>query len=394
MRMLGWSTPRPGWIVGSVVMAALCAASPRAAAQNGSPASGLVAGVVRDEAGNEIASVEVAVEGTALRTMTDMHGAFLIRRVPLGAASVRVRRLGFAPQTIALVVDSAFAPPIDVALKALPIRLAAVQVKATRRVYSGYMADFNRRRDSNNGGRFFTREQIDSLHPYRTTDLLRRIPGMSFLPTGGGTGTAVRFRGQRCAPLIWVDGTPAVAGYFDPDLIDPRSIAGIEIYSGIGTVPPALTGPTMAPSCGTVAIWTRIPEPRQRKSGRDEERLGAKEAATRLAALVDSLEVYTVSEVDEAVALDSAARFAPLFPEQLRQNHQPGLVIAEFVVDAEGHVEPSTVGVVSSTHPLFTAAVDSALAGAVFRPATRGGRPVRQVVQLPVYFALPGRAGN
>jgi outer membrane biosynthesis protein TonB len=69
-------------------------------------------------------------------------------------------------------------------------------------------------------------------------------------------------------------------------------------------------------------------------------------------------------------------------------------VIAEFVVDAEGHIEPSTLVIVSSTHPLFTAAVDSALAGALFRPATLGGRHVRQVVQLPVYFALPGKEGN
>jgi TonB family protein len=305
-----------------------------------------------------------------------------------------VRRLGFVPQTIAVTVDSAFAPAIDVALTTLPIRLATVQVRSTRRVYTGYMADFNRRRDSNNGGHFFTREQIDSLHPYRTSDLLRRVPGMNLTPTGGGTGMAVRMRGQRCMPLVWVDGTPAVAGYFDPDLIDPRSIAGIEIYSGLGTVPPALTGPIMAGSCGTVAIWTRIPDPRRKNARPDEERVDPKQAATRLAALVDSLQVFTVTQVDEAVTLDSATRFAPQFPEPLRLTRRAGLVITEFVVDVEGRVELATVGVVSSTHPLFTAAVDSALASAVFHPARLEGRPVRQVVQLPVYFALPGKDGN
>jgi hypothetical protein len=399
MRMIRRSTPRARRLSVALGMVAQLAAvslalAPRSAAQEGAPSNGLVPGVVRDDAGNEIASVEVTVEGTGIRTLTDVHGAFLLRRVPLGPASLRVRRLGFAPRTIAVTVDSVFPPAVDVTLTPLPIRLGTVQVRSTKRVYTGYMADFYRRRDTNNGGRFFTREQIDSLHPNRTSDLLRRVPGMNLTPTGGGTGTAVRMRGQRCMPLIWIDGTPAVSAYFDPDLIDPRSIAGIEIYSSLGTVPPALTGPIMAGSCGTIAIWTRIPDPKRKNAPSDEERLDTKQAATRLAALVDSLQVFTVTQVDEAVRLDTAVHFAPQFPDALRHTRRDGLVIAEFVVDVDGHIEPATLGIVSSTHPLFAAAVDSALAGAVFHPAMIAGRPVRQVVQLPVYFALPGKDGN
>ena len=394
MRRVRWSAPLARWVAVSLGVAALCGAgragSAQEGAQDGAPREGVVIGVVRDDAGNEIASVEVTVAGTPIRVLTDGHGAFLLRRVPLGPATIRLRRLGFVPRTVAVDVDSAFAPPVDVALETLPIRLATVQVKASRRVYSGYMAEFNRRRDSNNGGRFFTREQIDSLRPYRTTDLLRRVPGMSFTPMAGGSGTAVRVRGQRCAPLVWVDGTPALAAYFDPDLIDPRAIAGIEIYSGIGTVPPALTGPGMAGSCGTVAIWTRIPDARRKGAQGETAKGDPKQTALHLAALVDSLQVYTVGQVDEAVALDSAMHFAPQFPDELRRSRMAGLVVAEFVVDAEGHVEPTTLGVVTSTHPLFTAAVDSALASAVFTPATLAGRRVRQLVQLPVHFVPPG----
>lgn len=375
-------------------VAALCGVPRAGYAQDDATRGGLIAGVVRDDAGNEIASVEVTVAGTAIRVLSDGHGAFLLRRVPPGSATVRLRRLGFLPQAVTVQVDSAFAPPLDVALTTLPMRLATVQVRVSRRVYSGYMAEFNRRKDSNNGGRFVTLEQIDSMRPYRTTDLLRRMPGMSFTRMANGSGTAVRVRGQQCTPLVWVDGTPAAAAYFDPDLIDPRAIAGIEIYSGIGTVPPALRGPGMAGSCGTIAIWTRIPEPPRRNSAAGNRARDPKQAAARLAALVDSLQVYTVGQVDEAVSLDSTVRFAPHFPEQLRNNRQAGLVVAEFIVDAEGNVEPSTVGVVTSTHPLFTAAVDSALAGAVFHPATLAGRRVRQVVQLPVYFALPGQGSH
>lgn len=352
-----------------------------------SSALGDVAGVVHDEAGNEIASVEVTVEGSPLRALTDAHGAFIFRRVPAGPATLRVRRLGFVPMTIQVVVDSAFAPPLDVAMKTLPIRLNTVEVRATRRVYTGFMADFNRRRDSGLGGHFFTRAQIDSLRPYRTTDLLRRIPGLNLTPAGANE-TVVRTRGQSCLPLIWVDGTPATAAYFDPDNINPRTIEGIEIYSGLATVPAALLGPGLHGACGVIAIWTRIGEPRRKK------KVDAQEAALRLAALVDSLKVYTVTQVDEAARLDTATPFAPDYPDELRRSRMPGLVIAEFVVDTDGHVEPATVGVVTSSHRLFTAAVDSALSTAVFQPAVLAGRHVRQLVQLPVYFLLPGKGGG
>jgi hypothetical protein len=358
--------------------------------QRGAPGPGTLAGVVHDEAGNEIASVEVSINGTTLRAVSDPHGAFILRRVPLGPATLRLRRLGFVPRTLDVTVDSAFAPPIEVALTTLPMRLASVRVNARRPVYTGYAAEFYRRRDSGISGRFFTRAEIDSLKPYRTTDLLRRVPGVSFSSSGGET--IVRTRGQRCTPLVWLDGTPASAAYFDPDHVDPRSIEGIEIYSGVSTVPVALLGPRMAGNCGVIAIWTRIPEPRRKESGKRKG--NPKETAARLAALVDSLQVYTVAQVDEAVSLDTLVRFAPQFPAELRQSKQPGLVVAEFVVDVEGHVEPTTFGVVTSTHPLFSAAVDSALAGAVFHPATRAGRRVRQLVQLPVYFTLPTQGSN
>ena len=373
-------------------LVALPASARDAAAQTGggerasSRALGDVAGVVHDEAGNEIASVEITIVGTPIRVLTDAQGAFVLRRVPAGQATLRVRRLGFVPTTFDIVVDSAFAPPLDVALKTLPIRLNTVEVRATRRVYSGYMAEFNRRRDSGLGGHFFTRAQIDSIRPYRTTDLLRRIPGISFTPAG--SETLVRTRGQRCAPLMWVDGTPATAAYFDPDNINPRTIEGIEIYSGLATVPAALLGPGMRGACGVIAIWTRIGEPRRKK------KIDAQEAALRLAALVDSLKVYTVTQVDEAARLDTARAFSPEYPDELRRSRMPGLVIAEFVVDTGGRVEPATLGVVTSSHRLFTAAVDSALSTAVFRPAVLAGRHVRQLVQLPVYFHLPGKGGG
>jgi len=66
-----------------------------------------------------------------------------------------------------------------------------------------------------------------------------------------------------------------------------------------------------------------------------------------------------------------------------------GDVIAQFVVDTTGRVDLHTVKVLKSTHPAFTAAVEAAIPGWQFQPASVGGRPVKQLVQLPVAFAPP-----
>jgi TonB family protein len=76
-------------------------------------------------------------------------------------------------------------------------------------------------------------------------------------------------------------------------------------------------------------------------------------------------------------------------------------VIAEFVVNADGRVEESTIGMIASSHAPFADAVRRALPPARFTPATRGGRAVRQVVQQtftfdpqPVATRLPESPGR
>jgi outer membrane biosynthesis protein TonB len=49
-------------------------------------------------------------------------------------------------------------------------------------------------------------------------------------------------------------------------------------------------------------------------------------------------------------------------------------------------VEPGTLGIISSSHPLFADAVRRAVAVAVFTPALRAGKPVRQLVHQPFEF--------
>ena len=66
----------------------------------------------------------------------------------------------------------------------------------------------------------------------------------------------------------------------------------------------------------------------------------------------------------------------------------PGQVLAEFVVDTLGHVEIDTFGVISSTNPKFTQAVQRVLPEWAFAPAMLNGKRVRQLVQQPFNFVV------
>jgi bla regulator protein blaR1 len=78
----------------------------------------------------------------------------------------------------------------------------------------------------------------------------------------------------------------------------------------------------------------------------------------------------------------------PRYPDALRKQHVEGAVLAQFVVNPTGQPDVSTFKVLTSDNVLFTSAVKSALAGMRFKPAEVGGRPVRQVVELPFQFSL------
>ncbi|MBV9879276.1 MAG: energy transducer TonB [Gemmatirosa sp.] len=79
---------------------------------------------------------------------------------------------------------------------------------------------------------------------------------------------------------------------------------------------------------------------------------------------------------------------SPRYPEMLKSANVEGTVMAQFVVDTTGRVEPGSFKVLKSDHDLFTQAVKSALQNMRYLPAEVGGRKVKQLVQQPFQFAL------
>jgi TonB family protein len=79
---------------------------------------------------------------------------------------------------------------------------------------------------------------------------------------------------------------------------------------------------------------------------------------------------------------------APRYPDMLRSANVEGEVLAQFVVNTDSTVDMGTLKFLRTTHDLFSAAVRSHLPNMRFSPALVGGRPVKQLLQVPFQFSL------
>jgi hypothetical protein len=135
---------------------------------------------------------------------------------------------------------------------------------------------------NNAQGAYFTAADIERFNPLRVSQLLRRVPTLRVAPNGeifSSRGKA-SLLSKACANglPIYVDNVLLGGGSVDDpsalsdgffgkssphnptaraaiDLLNPTTIAGIEVYSGPATVPPNIAGANS--SCGAILIWTK-----------------------------------------------------------------------------------------------------------------------------------------
>jgi TonB family protein len=319
--------------------------------------------------------VYVGVAGSGIRVRTNEEGLYRLVGIVAGPATLTARRLGYQPYSRWFRLDGGEERTVDIPLGVTTHRLAEIAVTAPREAYESRLAGFTAR-SKLQVGHFVTRERIDRANSSSLSDMLREIPGVKIGPSRS-EGRAIRLRGANCAPLVFVDGFPASAGEFDVDIVDLKSVEGVEVYSGIGSLPAEFTGPRQLDRCGVIAIWSRPARARPR----------APLTQASIGEEVPASGYFTSDQVDEGAELEAGTLDAQ-YPDSLYQAAVRGEVVVEFVVDTAGQVDGSTVDVLSSTDDRFTASVQEALPLARFLPARRGGRRVRQLVQLPITFGL------
>jgi len=100
-----------------------------------------------------------------------------------------------------------------------------------------------------------------------------------------------------------------------------------------------------------------------------------------------STQPYFEFQVEQA-AEPSGGNAQPEYPSSMRETGITGRVMVQFVVGANGRVEPGSIKILESTNSAFAAAVREVLPRHRFSPAKIGGTAVRQIVQQPFVFRL------
>lgn len=100
--------------------------------------------------------------------------------------------------------------------------------------------------------------------------------------------------------------------------------------------------------------------------------------------------VYPISEVTNPPKLASSVNAARLiqesYPADLKSRGVGGMVELQFVVDAKGKVDPSTVEVVDATQTALGEAAKKVAAKLDFNPGKVNGSAVKTKVVLPIIY--------
>lgn len=202
------------------------------------------------------------------RTFTDPSGAFSFTVEDENGYIFQAKRIGYAvTETPVLWTDGYREYRVEIRLDPDAVLLAPIEVVArVKGRESPVLSNFQHRAESG-FGHYITHEDIQRLDPSRVTDLLAHVPGVRLESSGAGLRRDVYLGGRTglapCKAQIFLDGMrwsrrllgEAQSGYTVDDAVLPADVFGIEVYTGVASIPAEFLTPES--QCGVVAIWTR-----------------------------------------------------------------------------------------------------------------------------------------
>ncbi|MDQ2931961.1 MAG: SusC/RagA family TonB-linked outer membrane protein [Gemmatimonadota bacterium] len=216
-------------VVRSIWLTAALASAPRAVrAQEQETQAAVIRGTVRDSATSEpVVGAQVLVLGSTRATSTDSTGAFALR-VPAGAVTLRVQRLGYAPEQRTIEVVEGAVTTVDFRPRAVVVTLSEVQVigygTQDRTQVTGALSTIE--------GSEIAGQPVAGLD----AALQGHVAGVQITQNSGdpGNGISIRIRGAASInssnqPLFVIDGLPIATDQLS------------QIWSG-GNAPTPLSG--------------------------------------------------------------------------------------------------------------------------------------------------------
>lgn len=185
---------------------------------------------------------------------TDSTGTFAFTPARSGSYRLRAEQVGYRAATSPdLAIGARDTLEVEFSLARDVVVLEPLVVRTRSRRVTTAARLFYQRAEAGGFGTFITRDEIERVHPRRTTDLLHRIPGVQMTEMLGGSNVTVR---GNCRPTAYVDGV-RVDGYRSiDDLAQPLELEGVEVYRSAHDAPVEYTG--LMAGCAVILIWTRI----------------------------------------------------------------------------------------------------------------------------------------
>ncbi|NIR51649.1 TonB-dependent receptor [candidate division KSB1 bacterium] len=218
---------------------------------------GLIVGRVMDKkTGEGLPGVNVQIENTVLGASTNLHGAFMIRRVPYGVYTVKISMIGYQKRRVNNVNvsrdDTAF---VIVRLEETPIEIDPVVVTASK--WQEEAANTPATVE------VMTSKEILQRNPVKIEDALETAAGVQIIQESVNIrGSDGYTRGIGSRVLVMLDDVPVMNSDFGAVnwfMISPADVARAEVVRGAGS---ALHGSSAMG--GVVNFITRDPQPDSR----------------------------------------------------------------------------------------------------------------------------------
>jgi outer membrane receptor protein involved in Fe transport len=133
---------------------------------------------VSDDRGGPIAAAQVFIGGTTIAAQTRTDGGYTLEKVPAGSQVVRVRMLGFRPDSATVTVTAGGTTTQDFTLERNPLQLQTVVVTGTQTPRINL--------DASVAVTSLTQADIERASPRSTTEALRYVPGFTRVESSGG----------------------------------------------------------------------------------------------------------------------------------------------------------------------------------------------------------------
>jgi hypothetical protein len=253
-------------VLTTISLVAICSV-PRQSipAQTSAKASVIIAGVTDAQTGAPLADAQVSVSDLNVSARTDWSGEVRIPNVATGQHKFEIRRAGYAPLDVDLLVQGDSMGPVFRLAKAETAATAgtpALQpVKVAGDPSTSYLADFERRR-AQGRGRFLTAADLDKkANRSLVAVLASAFGGLMSTPDPARPGHNILMTRSTKPRLTNVDVHCGIDVYLDNsqylddlEALHPSDLAGVEYYP-IESAPGEYR--KLTDNCGVLVLWSR-----------------------------------------------------------------------------------------------------------------------------------------